>query len=92
MEIRRFQALVNFSDKTRPISVGFRPTLLFGERKALSNLEAITPDPLPPHQTGQCTFAIVWEWPEPCPMAEGAKFCVLEGERVVGNGQVITAL
>jgi translation elongation factor EF-Tu-like GTPase len=89
MQIRKFRAHVAFGGKTRPVMAGFRPTLIVGGRKVLSNIEEIQPASVQPHQTATAVFAIAWDWPEACPLQEGAKFDVFEGGKKVGYGSVL---
>lgn len=83
------QANITIANKRRPVTEGFRPTLLFSNGKALSNISKITPNPLPSGQSGDAEISFVWGWAQPPDIAKGANFTLLEGERDVGSGVVL---
>jgi len=87
-----FRAEISLPGKTRTITAGFRPTLAFDGRKALSNVEQISPEPLEPGRTGKAVISITWDWPVASPVRANALFLTLEGKAEVGRGRIIEVL
>lgn len=83
-------AEVLFTAKKREVCAGFRPTFFWGGRKALGNIDQITPDSLPPGIVGKAKITIGWDWPEEMPLEVGGKFKMLEGEKEVGQGTILS--
>lgn len=91
-EIVKIRAKLTFNGKSKAVMPGFRPTLLFGEKKALCNIEAVAPMPLPPNQEGSAIIKLIWDWQDHLSIQAGSAFVTLEGEKGVGYGIVLERL
>jgi hypothetical protein len=61
MQVIKIRARVGPLHKTLPITEGYRPTLVIGGQKVLSNFEAVEPASLSSDVAGEAEIVVGWD-------------------------------